>query len=57
MTDEWVLYLIPFEGFLEQQGFGAEVDFVPSEITGIQLSLVPSEPGFDIWIDDMQFAE
>ena len=58
LTDEWVLYLIPFDGaFLSQQGFGEAVDFVPAEITGIQLALQPGETGFDIWIDDLQFAE
>lgn len=57
LTDEWALYLIPFDGFLAQQGFGTEVDFVPAEMIGIQFSLAPGETGFDIWIDDITFSE
>lgn len=58
LSDEWVPYLIPFEGtFLSQQGFGEEVPFEPAEIIGIQFALSPGQTGFDIWIDDVEFAE
>jgi hypothetical protein len=58
LTDQWQQFLIPFDhAMLVQQGFGAAQVFDPAELISIQFSLAPGSTGFDVWIDDVMFAE